>query len=453
MFKMYKPTFEFVGKLEIIEETTRKDGTIQKGSINDNGKGFKSFTVKGNVKNQGEFKFSVNSFNNPIVFKLNEVDSKGNNKTYEYSGGELKYEVEDILDIYKSRYTVKDGEKESIYYHSKEFVNLLEKNISKIKKNKDILYKLKGTVERTVYNNKIIEKYTFNHFEILGKSKDIEEKLTITEVIGLKKEEQRNIGKELIFYKTLSIRTKDKGYTNLFIKSDETLKFSTDFLNNGVFKSLSLDEIPILESYKNDLSLFNLSKCKVTYHPTVSKSNVEKVEISVDELPQQYKSTYNLLIEKGLVAQAKIFLNNMGSAIRVSEGGGVKNLYINEFELSSDSWLLIVEELLKEDFLVTDIKNVTRATKKENVGKLLLSSLLVKDMYQNETETKDDFTDWGEETNSFEDDLKEDNSILSEDKEQGKEEMENEIEDTEYIDENDIEENDIEDEDFLSMFP
>ena len=43
-------------------------------------------------------------FSNPVKFTLNEVDSKGENKKYDFSGGKLKYDTSEIKDIWKSNY-------------------------------------------------------------------------------------------------------------------------------------------------------------------------------------------------------------------------------------------------------------------------------------------------------------------------------------------------------------
>ena len=61
------------------------------------------------------------------------------NKKYDFSGGKLKYDESEIKDIWKSNYKIKQGDKEQMFYHSKDFGNQVIKMLPNIKKNKDFI--------------------------------------------------------------------------------------------------------------------------------------------------------------------------------------------------------------------------------------------------------------------------------------------------------------------------
>ena len=103
-FNQFRINFEFLGKLEVLKDGKDSNGNDIRGTIRDNGKGFTKLVFKGNAGEQGDFYLELNGFANPVKFTLNEVDDKGNNKTYDFNGGKLKYQESEIKDLYKSTY-------------------------------------------------------------------------------------------------------------------------------------------------------------------------------------------------------------------------------------------------------------------------------------------------------------------------------------------------------------
>ena len=374
-FNQFRINFEFLGKLEVLKDGKDSNGNDIRGTVRDNGKGFTKLVFKGNAGEQGDFYLELNGFSNPVKFTLNEVDNKGNNKTYEFNGGKLKYAESEIKDLYKSTYKLIKGKDEQVFYHSKDFVNTLIKLIPNIEKNKNTLYKIKGTVDRSVYKNNMYDKYMINSVEILTKKE--EQHLKVYEVFAYKREELK--GSTIIPYEIINLSTKDKGRKDFYYKSSKKLKLDSKWLLNGTMESIPLKENPVIMGYIKDLMANEIGRVKVHYKPVINTTKQEETEYKpdLDSLPIEFREAYKRLIEKGLEKQAKDMVKRVGNAIKLSEGGGFREYYIDEFEYSSDFVLKISETVTKAEFLETNLKNIELATNKETRGKLLLSKIVI----------------------------------------------------------------------------
>ena len=403
-FNNFRVNFEFQGKLEVLE-AKEVNGREQKGSVRDNGNGFTKVVLLGKAGNQGDFYLEANMFSNPVSFTLNEVDSKGVNKKYEFNGGNLKYDPSEIKDLWKAKFNIKQGDKEHIFYHSKDFGNQIIKMLPNIKKNKDFIYKIKGTVSKGFYEGRLMENFVFNQFEILGKVKE-ESYLKVHEMFAYKKENLKGIS--IPVYETININTKDKGNKELLFKGNKTLKFHKDYILNGTMSSIDLKDNPIIKPYIEDLMMYDLGKIKVYYKPVINKTRQEEEKIDIENLPLHFKVSYDMLVERGKEEEAKKLIQSITNSIRISEGGGFRDYYITEFELSTDYPLKVSEPISVKDFLESNISNLSRATLKENKGKMLLNSLLINKSNETVIETNSIFDN---NDMSFEDNLK-DNDII-----------------------------------------
>lgn len=403
-FNNFRVNFEFQGKLEVLE-AKEVNGREQKGSIRDNGKGFTKVVLLGKAENQGDFYLEISMFSNPVKFTLNEVDSKGENKKYDFSGGKLKYDESEIKDIWKSNYKIKQGDKEQMFYHSKDFGNQVIKMLPNIKKNKDFIYKIKGTVSKGMYEGRVIENFNITKIDILGKINE-ESYLKIHEMFAYKRENLKGIS--IPVYETMNVKTKDKGNKELFFKGNKTLKFHKDYIMNGTMSSVELKNNPIIKPYIEDLMLNELGKIKVYYKPVINKTKQEEEKIDTENLPPQFKISYDMLMGIGKEEEAEKLIQSVTNAIRISEGGGFREYYITEFEYSTDFALKVSETLTVGEFLETNLSNLAKATKNENKGKMLLNSLLINKSNETVIETNSIF-DSSEV--SFEDNLK-DNDII-----------------------------------------
>ena len=403
-FNNFRVNFEFQGKLEVLE-AKEVNGREQKGSIRDNGKGFTKVVLLGKAENQGDFYLEISMFSNPVKFTLNEVDSKGENKKYDFSGGKLKYDESEIKDIWKSNYKIKQGDKEQMFYHSKDFGNQVIKMLPNIKKNKDFIYKIKGTVSKGMYEGRVIENFNITKIDILGKINE-ESYLKIHEMFAYKREDLKGIS--IPIYETMNVKTKDKGNKELFFKGNKTLKFHKDYIMNGTMSSVELKNNPIIKPYIEDSMLNELGKIKVYYKPVINKTKQEEEKIDTENLPPQFKISYDMLMGIGKKEEAEKLIQSVTNAIRISEGGGFREYYITEFEYSTDFALKVSETLTVGEFLETNLSNLAKATKNENKGKMLLNSLLINKSNETVIETNSIF-DSSEV--SFEDNLK-DNDII-----------------------------------------
>lgn len=403
-FNNFRVNFEFQGKLEVLE-AKEVNGREQKGSIRDNGKGFTKVVLLGKAGNQGDFYLEISMFSNPVKFTLNEVDSKGENKKYDFSGGKLKYEPSEIKDIWKSNYKIKQEDKEQMFYHSKDFGNQVKKMLPSIKNNKDFIYKIKGTVSKGMYEGRVIENFNIIQIDILGKVNE-ESYLKIHEMFAYKRENLKGIS--IPVYETMNVKTKDKGNKELFFKGNKTLKFHKDYIMNGTMSSVELKNNPIIKPYIEDLMLNELGKIKVYYKPVINKTKQEEEKIDTENLPPQFKISYDMLMGIGKKEEAEKLIQSVTNAIRISEGGGFREYYITEFEYSTDFALKVSETLTVGEFLETNLSNLAKATKNENKGKMLLNSLLINKSNETVIETNSIF-DSSEV--SFEDNLK-DNDII-----------------------------------------
>ena len=403
-FNNFRINFEFQGKLEVLE-AKEVNGREQKGSVRDNGKGFTKVVLLGKAENQGDFYLEISMFSNPVTFTLNEVDSKGENKKYDFSGGKLKYDPSEIKDIWKSNYKIKQGDKEQMFYHSKDFGNQVIKMLPNIKKNKDFIYKIKGTVSKGMYEGRVIENFNITQIDISGKVNE-ESYLKIHEMFAYKREDLKGIS--IPVYETMNVKTKDKGNKELFFKGDKTLKFHKDYIMNGTMNSVVIKNNPIIKPYIEDLMLNELGKIKVYYKPVINKTKQEEEKIDTENLPPQFKISYDMLMGMGKEEEAKKLIQSVTNAIKISEGGGFREYYITEFEYSTDYALKVSETLTVGEFLETNLSNLAKATKTENKGKMLLNSLLINKSNETVIETSNIFDN---SELSFEDNLK-DNDII-----------------------------------------
>lgn len=403
-FNNFRVNFEFQGKLEVLE-AKEINGKEQKGSIRDNGKGFTKVVLLGKTDVQGDFYLEINMFSNPVTFTLNEVDSSGNNKKYDFSGGKLKYDVSDIKDLWRSNFKIKQGDKEQVFYHSKDFGNQVIKMLPNMKKNKECIYKIKGTVSKGMYEGRVIENFNITQIDILGKVNE-ESYLKIHEMFAYKREDLKGIS--IPVYETMNVKTKDKGNKELFFKGNKTLKFHKDYILNGTMSSVELKNNPIIKPYVEDLMLNELGKIKVYYKPVINKTKQEEEKIDTENLPPQFKISYDMLMGMGKEEEAKKLIQSVTNAIRISEGGGFREYYITEFEYSTDFALKVSETLTVGEFLETNLSNLAKATKNENKGKMLLNSLLINKSNETVIETSNIFDN---SEMSFEDNLK-DNDII-----------------------------------------
>ncbi len=302
-FSQFRINFEFLGKLEVLKDGKDSNGNDIRGTVRDNGKGFTKLVFKGSVEKQGDFYLELNGFANPVKFTLNEVDKNGNNKTYDFNGGKLKYAESEIKDLYKSTYKLIKGNDEQTFYHGRDFVNKLIKLIPNIEKNKNTLYKIKGTVDRSVYKNNMYDKYMFNSVEILTKKE--EQYLKVYEVFAYKREELK--GSTIIPYEIINLSTKDKGRKDFYYKSNKKLKFDNKWLLNGVMESIPLKENPVVKGYIKDLMANEIGKIKVHYKPVINTTKQEETEYKPDleSLPVEFREAYKSLVSAGLESRAK----------------------------------------------------------------------------------------------------------------------------------------------------
>ena len=374
-FNNFRVNFEFQGKLEVLKDGVDSKGKEVKGTVRDNGKGFTKLVFKGKTETQGDFYFEVNGFANPVKFTLNETDNKGVNKIYDFNGGKLKYDESEIKDLWKSTYKLKKGETEQVFYHGKDLVTTLIKLIPNIEKLKNAGYIIKGIIDRSVYKGNMIEKFIVTSVEILPKVE--KSYLKVIEVFGYKREELK--GSTIIPYEIINLSTKDKGRKDFYYKSSKKLKLDSKWLLNGTMESIPLKENLVILSYIKDLGENELGKIKVHYKPVVNTTKEEKTDYKADleTLPNEFKISYEMLMAKGLEQQARQMVERVVGSIKLSEGGGFRDYYIDEFEYSTDLNLKVSEALSKREFLETNISKIDTALKKENKGKMLLSTLAI----------------------------------------------------------------------------
>lgn len=254
------------------------------------------------------------------------------------------------------------------------------------------------------------DKYMINSVEILTKKE--EQYLKIYEVFAYKRDELK--GSTIVPYEIINLSTKDKGRKDFYYKSSKKLKLDSKWLLNGTTESIPLKENPVIMGYIKDLMANEIGRVKVHYKPVINTTKQEETEYKPDleSLPVEFREAYKSLIEKGLEKQAKELVKRVGNAIKLSEGGGFREYYIDEFEYSSDFALKVSETVTKSEFLETNLKNIELATNKETRGKLLLSKIVI-----NKESIISDTTDNIFENNndvSFEDNLNLEDDTLKE---------------------------------------
>lgn len=372
-FNGFRRNFSFIGKLGVLEEKTDNNGKVTRGTVRDFEK-ISMLVFNGIVENQGEFQLQVKAFKNPVNFTLNEVDSKGNNKKYQFNGGKLKYDETEIKDLWKSRYILKIGDKEQTYYHGLDFISAITKLLPNIKKGANTTYyKLKGQVEESPYNNRMYDNFVVTYFEVLPKKINETPNLIINELFAYKREELR--GSSIPVYQKISLKTKDKGNKDFYFKGDKVLKIDSNYILGGILKGLPLKDNDFIKKVIKELGANEIGKIKVSYLPVINTTKSEKTEYDIDNLEDSFKTTYNLLKERGMEKQAEEYLKRISVAIKQSEGGGLREYFISDFEYSYDFNLSVSEPMVKAEFLETNITNITNA--RANSGKLLLDTILI----------------------------------------------------------------------------
>lgn len=375
-FNNFRTTFDFVGKLEVLKEETLKDGTVRKGSVRTTDSGFKSVVFNAIAGNQGKFYVQTNGFVNPVSFTLNENDSKGNPKKFEYKGGKQPIPVENITDLWKSCFRVfKAGKEEKIFYHSMDFTKFLESLIGKIEKG---FVRLRGNVEKSMYNKRIIERYLITSIDFLDK-KPVEEYFSVNEMFVYKRNELK--GSTIPVYESLRLLTKNKGYKEFYFKSDKQLKFNKNYFYSGAFKDMELKDISILKDNINDLKEHEIGKIQVNYRPVINTTKIEDLKVSdkLEELPEMYKVQYNSLINIGNTKGAEKFLETVYKAVKVSEGGNFREYMIDMFDFTDlyNPMIKIAETMFSQDFVQISKENIEKAMSKENKGKMIYESMAI----------------------------------------------------------------------------
>ena len=144
-------------------------------------------------------------------------------------------------------------------------------------------------------------------------------------------------------------------------------------------ESIPLTENPVIMSYIKDLGENELGKIKVHYKPVVNTTKEEKTDYKADleTLPNEFKISYEMLMAKGLEQQARQMVERVVGSIKLSEGGGFRDYFIDEFEYSTGLTLKVSEALSKREFLETNISKIDTASKKENKGKMLLNTIAI----------------------------------------------------------------------------
>ena len=365
--------FEFIGKLEILKDRILSNGNEVKGTFQTNDKGTYERLVFGTkLERQGSLKLEVTAFNNPVTFTLKEVDSKGVAKKLNYSGGKPLTESQrnDITDIFKSQYFVK-GKNVKEFNHSKDYVAFIKNNIVKLIE-KGTYFRVSGHMEKSVYNDSIMEKYVFNNIEVLN-TKPNKEYLQVYETFTYKKEDVKDTSIGVLEYFRVSTK---EGYHDVWYKSNKIIKLDPNFLFEGNFDTFKLEENVILTSYLEQMKQFNRGIVRLGYYPVIKSTETKEINKDISELSKPYQLMYQSLMEKGLKEKAEQLLKSASKNIQVAEGGNPRSYYLNEF-CFTDGSMNIIETSYDNEFNESTVKLINEAMKKENKGTRTLENICI----------------------------------------------------------------------------
>lgn len=399
--------FEFIGRLEILKNRVLSNGNEVKGTFQTNDKDtFERLVFGTKLERQGSLRLEVTSFNNPVTFTLKEVDSKGVAKKFNYSGGKplTENQRENITDIFKSQYFIK-GKNVKEFNHSKDYVAFIKDNIVKLIE-KGTYFKVTGYLEKSAYNDSIMEKYVFNNIEILN-TKPIKEYLQVYETFTYKKEDVKDNSIGLLEY--FRVATKS-GYQDVWYKSNKVMKLDPKFLFEGSFDSFTLEENIILKSNLEQMKQFNRGIIRLRYYPVIKSTETKDISKDISELSKPYQMMYQSLIEKGLKEKAEQLLKSASKSIQVAEGGNPRSYYMNEF-CFTDGNMNIIETSFDNEFNESTVKLINEAMKKENKGKKTLESICINKKTKIEI-SEEVFEEDNNEFGDFNDSLK-DNKFLN----------------------------------------
>lgn len=371
-FSTFRTPFEFVGQLEILKERQGANGKTIQGTIQTNEKGTYIRVVFGTkLKEQGSILLEATSFNNPVTFTLNEVDSKGVAKKFEYSGGKPLTEEQkaSITDLWKSTYKIK-GKNLTEYHHSKDFITDIRKNVLGLVE-KGGYFKITGNVEKSVYQGNIQERYVYDNIEYLV-TKPQEEYLKVTETVIYKKEDIKD--KSMSVYQAFRTATK-QGYKEVWYKGDKVIKFDKKYILNGNFDYMDIEDNIIFTKDMEHLKEFEKGKVCINYYPVHKSAEIEE-KPDISQLQGNYKIMYDKLIEAGLKEKAKNLLTNLSKNIKVAEGGNNRQYYLNEF-MFTDTTLEIVETVFDSEYYESTPKLIDKAMSKEMKGKMKLEDISI----------------------------------------------------------------------------
>lgn len=399
--------FEFIGRLEILKNRVLSNGNEVKGTFQTNDKGtFERLVFGTKLEKQGNLRVEVTSFNNPVTFTLKEVDSKGVAKKFNYSGGKplTESQRENITDIFKSQYFIK-GKSVNEFNHSKDYVAFIKNNIVKLIE-KDTYFRVTGYLEKSAYNDSIIEKYVFNNIEVLN-TKPVKEYLQVYETFTYKKGDVKDTSIGLLEY--FRVATKS-GYQDVWYKSEKIMKLDPNFLFEGSFDSYTLEENIILQSYLEQMKQFNRGIVRLGYYPVIKSTETKDISKDISELSKPYQLMYQSLIDKGLKEKAEQLLKSASKSIQVAEGGNPRSYYLNEF-CFTDGNMNIIETSFDNEFNESTVKLINEAMKKENKGKKTLESICINKKTRVEI-SEEVFGEDNNEFGDFNDSLK-DNEFLN----------------------------------------
>lgn len=418
-FSTFRTPFEFVGQLEILKERQGANGKTIQGTIQTNEKGTYIRVVFGTkLKEQGSILLEATSFNNPVTFTLNEVDSKGVAKKFEYSGGKPLTEEQkaSITDLWKSTYKIK-GKNLTEYHHSKDFITDIRKNVLGLVE-KGGYFKITGNVEKSVYQGNIQERYVYDNIEYLV-TKPQEEYLKVTETVIYKKEDIKD--KSMAVYQAFRTATK-QGYKEVWYKGDKVIKFDKKYILNGNFDYMDIEDNIIFTKDMEHLKEFEKGKVCINYYPVHKSTEIEE-KPDISQLQGNYKIMYDKLIEAGLKEKAKNLLTNLSKNIKVAEGGNNRQYYLNEF-MFTDTTLEIVETVFDSEYYESTPKLIDKAMSKEMKGKMKLDDISINK--KRKVDVAFDGFNQDDDFGNFEDNTKDSKILESDNKEEKTEKVKEE---------------------------
>lgn len=410
-FNTFRTPFEFVGQLEILKERQGANGKTIQGTIQTNEKGTYERIVFGTkLEKQGSILLEATAFNNPVSFTLNEVDNKGVNKKFEYKGGTPLTEEQklNIIDLWKSTYTMK-GNDVIEYHHSKDFINAIKSNIIKFVE-KGGYFKITGNVEKSAYQGDVQERYVYNNIELL-KEKPTKEYLKVSETVVYKRDDIKD--SSMSVYQMFRVSTK-QGYKEVWYKGDKTIRFDKNWLNNGEFDFIEIEDNVIHKGDIEHLKEFEKGKVCINYFPVIKRTEIEE-KPDLSQLQGTYKIMYDGLIEQGLTEKANNLLNSLNSNIKVAEGGNNRHFYLNEF-MFTDTNMEIIETVFDNEYFETTPNLINKAMEKNNKGKLNFDDIVINK--KKKVDVSFDSFDNDNTFGSFEDNLKDKETTQEEVKEE-----------------------------------